>query len=54
MAQCSNCQKQITCGCQKRVASDGKSVCTSCISNYENSIKVTQLPEAPKSVRKIR
>jgi len=37
MAQCPHCQKQLSCGCQKRVASDGKAVCTSCIVAYENT-----------------
>lgn len=38
MAHCSNCQKPITCGCQKRTASNGRSCCSSCIVAYENSI----------------
>jgi hypothetical protein len=38
MAHCSNCQKPITCGCQKRTASDGRSCCSTCITAYENSI----------------
>ncbi len=33
--KCPNCQKQLTCGCQKRVASDGKQVCSSCFVSYE-------------------
>lgn len=32
---CPNCGKSLSCGCQKRVASDGKQVCTSCIGAYE-------------------
>lgn len=39
MATCQNCNKKLSCGCQKRNASDGKSVCTSCIGNYEMTIK---------------
>jgi len=35
MAQCSNCKKQLSCGCQKKVTSDGKSACASCIGKYE-------------------
>ena len=35
MAVCSNCKKTLSCGCQKRKASDGTSVCTNCISAYE-------------------
>lgn len=36
---CSNCNGKLSCGCQKRVASDGKSVCSTCISNYEEVLK---------------
>lgn len=35
---CSNCSAAITCGCQKRVASDGKQVCSSCLAAYEQSL----------------
>jgi hypothetical protein len=38
--KCSNCNSAITCGCQKRVASDGKQVCTSCLQAYEEKIKI--------------
>lgn len=41
MATCLNCNKKLGCGCQKRTASDGKSVCANCIGNYEMSIKKT-------------
>ena len=32
---CPNCGKALKCGCEKRVASDGKQVCTSCMPAYE-------------------
>ena len=32
---CPNCNTAITCGCQKRVATDGASVCSSCLAAYE-------------------
>lgn len=35
---CSNCNSQITCGCQVRFASDGSKVCTNCINFYEKSL----------------
>lgn len=35
---CPNCKKKLSCGCQKRTASDGKKVCTNCLSSYEASI----------------
>lgn len=36
---CPNCKSPITCGCQKRVTTDGKSVCTKCVNNYEAALK---------------
>ena len=36
---CPNCNSQITCGCQKRTASDGKQVCTNCLAAYEKKLK---------------
>lgn len=42
MSTCLNCKSRITCGCQKRKASDGKQVCSSCLSKYEASLKVKQ------------
>lgn len=35
---CPNCNSQITCGCQVRVASNGTKVCSSCITNYEKTL----------------
>jgi len=39
---CPNCGKRITCGCQKKVASDGKQVCTMCKTTYEQSLKAKE------------
>lgn len=54
MIKCQNCQASLSCGCQKRTASNGKSVCANCIVAYENSLKLlqkkNQIPEAPKNV----
>lgn len=36
---CPNCNSKLSCGCQKRVASDGKQVCSICLTNYENNLK---------------
>ena len=41
---CPNCQSQLSCGCQKRKASDGKEVCTSCLTFYEASLGNTPKP----------
>jgi hypothetical protein len=40
MSTCPNCKSKLTCGCQKRTASNGTSVCSTCISQYEASLKV--------------
>lgn len=36
---CPNCNSTLSCGCQKRVASDGKQVCSSCLQAYEAKLK---------------
>lgn len=33
--KCSNCGKSLGCGCQKRVASNGTSCCSTCLAVYE-------------------
>jgi hypothetical protein len=42
MATCSNCKKTLSCGCQKRKASDGKSVCSNCLTSYEATLQQRQ------------
>jgi hypothetical protein len=44
MSQCSNCKKQLSCGCQRRNASNGVQVCTNCLSSYESQIKIINQP----------
>ena len=39
MSACANCKSRLSCGCQKRTASDGKSCCSTCIASYEANIK---------------
>lgn len=39
MATCLNCGNRLSCGCKKRTASDGKSCCVKCLTQYENSLK---------------
>lgn len=36
---CTNCGSQITCGCQKRTASNGVEVCSSCVLSYEDRLR---------------
>lgn len=43
---CQNCGTTLSCGCQKRIASNKKEVCSSCITSYENNIvKLKQASE---------
>lgn len=37
---CPNCNTTLSCGCQKKAASDGKIVCASCSNAYEAKLKV--------------
>lgn len=37
-AVCPNCNANITCGCQRRTASDGKAICTNCQALYEKKL----------------
>lgn len=45
---CPNCDKKLTCGCQKKVASNGKPVCTNCLSSYEAKLKIIQSNSAQR------
>lgn len=36
---CPNCKTKLSCGCQKRTASNGATVCTSCLPAYEAQLK---------------
>lgn len=38
-AICLNCGAKLSCGCQKRTASDEKSCCSTCLAGYEMSLK---------------
>jgi hypothetical protein len=49
MRSCPNCGNQITCGCQDRIASDGKRVCSSCISFYEQELLEASLNNTPSA-----
>ncbi len=41
-AKCTNCGRTLTCGCQKRQASNGVQVCANCINAYENKLKLNK------------
>jgi hypothetical protein len=39
MGVCGNCKATLSCGCQKKKASNGVWVCRSCISRYEKTLQ---------------
>lgn len=39
MSVCSNCKAKLSCGCQKRTASNGQQVCANCAKRYEDKLK---------------
>jgi hypothetical protein len=39
MSTCSNCKGRMSCGCQRRTASNGVQCCSSCVKGYEQSLK---------------
>ena len=43
MANCPNCKIRLSCGCQRRTASDKTQVCINCITAYE--VKLKQQPK---------
>ena len=47
-SKCSNCGRGLSCGCQKRRASDGREVCTTCVSAYEAKLKQEKLNKFTK------
>jgi len=48
MAECANCKRRLSCGCQKRTASDKTSVCSNCINAYEATLKKQKLAKFTK------
>jgi hypothetical protein len=51
MSACSNCGIKIGCSCQRRTASDGTAVCSSCVIDYEQKLKSnTQQTESSNEV----
>ena len=46
---CPNCKTKHGCGCQAKKASNGASVCTTCIVSYEASLK--NQAQDPNSIR---
>lgn len=56
MSTCLNCGAKLSCGCQKRTTSNGKSACSNCLPNYERLLKknttTTVVPNLIKSPEK--
>ena len=46
---CPNCKARLSCGCQKRKASNGAAVCTNCVSKYEASISIAKNAKPPQT-----
>ena len=47
-SKCTHCGKQLSCGCQRRTASDGTQVCSSCVASYEAKLKQGKLNKFTK------
>lgn len=48
---CTNCGAKLSCGCQKRTASDGRAVCGTCIAAYEAGLKQIKVGIPPASTK---
>lgn len=46
MAKCANCGANMSCGCQKRTASNGATACSSCINTLESKLKAAKVQVA--------
>jgi hypothetical protein len=47
-AICPTCKSSLSCGCQKRVASNGVHVCTLCVAKYEKELLAKKaIPHGP-------
>jgi len=46
MAKCANCGNNMSCGCQKRTASNGATACSSCINTLEAKLKAEKTAAA--------
>lgn len=44
---CPNCNTKLSCGCQKRTASNGATVCSTCLGSYEAGLKSGTIKPSP-------
>jgi transcription elongation factor Elf1 len=51
-AICPNCNARLSCGCQRKKASDGATVCSHCFTRYESNLKsaANATPTSPTNV----
>lgn len=52
MSVCPNCKAKMSCGCQKRKASNGQPACSSCVAKIEAQLKKTNGPNNLKKFTK--
>ena len=46
MSTCPNCGKKLSCGCQRKTASNGRTVCSTCVTTYESNLKSQEVTPA--------
>ena len=49
-AICQNCKTTLSCGCQKRQASNGVTVCSICLTKYEAGLLQAKQLKSPTNV----
>jgi hypothetical protein len=47
MSVCPNCSRKLSCGCQRRVASNGSACCSNCITSLEAKLKAARVVPSP-------
>jgi hypothetical protein len=48
MAKCANCGANMSCGCQKRTASNGAAACSTCVNTLEGTLNKANV-ETPQT-----
>jgi transcription elongation factor Elf1 len=50
-SSCPNCNARLSCGCQRRQASNGAAACTNCVSSVEEKIKAEKIMQPTADVQ---
>jgi hypothetical protein len=50
MSTCPNCKKTLSCGCQRRTATNKAVVCSSCLNSYEKTLKPQESITNPQTL----